>query len=128
MEEGEFLCQNAQRKFRAPGENQTHDSRSSRESALTTELLEALWQVRPKFNHNYNSHRGLYRVTEETTYPITLPHFVSNHQNEAHLNWKNKLSSAEHHAMLAWDYEQISRRYMDSFSIKYRGMIWKRRR
>ena len=67
MEEGEFLCQNVQRKFRAPGENQTHDSRSSRQSALTTELLEAPWRVGPKFNHNYNSHRGLYRVTEEAT-------------------------------------------------------------
>ena len=127
MKEGELLWQNAQRKFRAPGENRTHDSRSSRQSALATELLEALWRVGSKFNHNYTSHRGLYLVTEEATYPITLPHFVSNHQNEAHLNWKNKQSSAEHHAMLAWDYEQISRHYMDSFSstkeIKYRVMI-----
>lgn len=95
--------------------------------ALTTELLGALWRVGSKFNHNYTSHRGLCRVTERATYPIALPHFVSNHQNEAHLNWKNKQSSAVHHAMLAWDYEQISRHYMASFSstkeIKYRVMI-----
>ena len=66
-------------------------------------------------------------MTEEATYSITLPHFVSSHQNEAHLNWKNKQSSAEHHAMLAWDYEQITRHYIDSFSsteeIKYRVVI-----
>ena len=62
-------------------------------------------------------------MTEEATYPITLPHFVSSHQNEAHLSWKNKQSSAVHHAMLAWDYEQISRHYMDSFFFfKYRVM------
>ena len=127
MEEGELLNQRAPKKFRGPGENRTHDPRSSRPSALTTELQGALWRVGSKFNHNYTSHRGLYRVPEGATYPIALPHFVSNHQNEAHLNWKNKQSSAVHHAMLAWDYEQISRHYMASFSstkeIKYRVMI-----
>ena len=39
-EEGEFKHQKAQKNFRAPGENQTHDHPSSSSDALTTELLE----------------------------------------------------------------------------------------
>ena len=39
-EEGEFKHQKAQKNFRAPGENRTHDHPSSSSDALTTELLE----------------------------------------------------------------------------------------
>ena len=39
-EEGEFKHQKAQKSFRAPGENQTHNPPSSSLDALTTELLE----------------------------------------------------------------------------------------
>ena len=41
LEEGELLYQKAQKKFRAPGENRTHDPLSSSSDALTIELLEA---------------------------------------------------------------------------------------
>ena len=33
------------KKFRAPGENRTHDPPSSSSDALTTDLLEALWRT-----------------------------------------------------------------------------------
>ena len=45
----------AQKKFRAPGENRTHDPPSSSSNALTTELLEALWRGGSKFYNNYTS-------------------------------------------------------------------------
>ena len=43
LEKGELLYQKAQKKFRAPGENQTLDPPSSSSGALTTKLIEALW-------------------------------------------------------------------------------------
>ena len=42
LEEGEFLYQNGQKKFRASGENQTHDPPSVSSDVLTTKPLEAL--------------------------------------------------------------------------------------
>ena len=53
LEEGEFYDQEAQKKFRTPGENWTHDPLSSSSDSLTTKLLEALWRAGSKFNHNY---------------------------------------------------------------------------
>ena len=39
------------KKFRALGENRTHDPPSSNSDALTTELLQALWRVGWKLNY-----------------------------------------------------------------------------
>ena len=39
------------KKFRALGENRTHDPPSSNSDTLTTELLRALWRVGSKLNH-----------------------------------------------------------------------------
>ena len=50
LEEGEFLYQNDPTKFRAPGENQTHDPPSVSSDALTTEPLEVLRRAGSKFN------------------------------------------------------------------------------
>ena len=50
LEEGEFLYQNDQTKFRAPGENQTHARPSVSSDALTTEPLEVLRRAGSKFN------------------------------------------------------------------------------
>ena len=49
LEEGEFLYQKDQKKFRAPGENQTHDPPGVSSDALTTKPLEALWRAGSKF-------------------------------------------------------------------------------
>ena len=51
-----FLTLESSEKFRAPGENQTHDPLSSSSDALATELLDALWRAGSKFNYNYTSH------------------------------------------------------------------------
>ena len=51
-----FLTVESSEKFRAPGENQTHDPLSSSSDALATELLDALWRAGSKFNYNYTSH------------------------------------------------------------------------
>ena len=51
-----FLTLESSEKFRAPGENQTHDPPSSSSDALATELLDALWRAGSKFNYNYTSH------------------------------------------------------------------------
>ena len=56
-----ILIPESSEKFRAPGENQTHDPQSSSSDARTTELLEALWREGSKFHYNYTSHRRLYR-------------------------------------------------------------------
>ena len=53
LEEGQFLYQKAQKKFWAPGENQTHNPLSSSLDAPTTEPLEALRQTELKFNYYY---------------------------------------------------------------------------
>ena len=62
LEEGHFLTPESSEKFRAPGENRTHDPPSSSADALTTELLEALWRAGSKFKYNYTSHRELYQT------------------------------------------------------------------
>ena len=51
-----FLTLESSEKFRAPGENQTHDPLSSSSDTLATELLDALWRAGWKFNYNYTSH------------------------------------------------------------------------
>ena len=51
-----FLTLESSEKFRAPGENQTHDPLSFSSDTLATELLDALWRAGSKFNHNYTSH------------------------------------------------------------------------
>ena len=51
-----FLTLESSEKFRAAGENQTHDPPSSSSDALATELLDALWRAGSKFNYNYTSH------------------------------------------------------------------------
>ena len=56
LKEGQFLYQKAQKKFWAPGENQTHNPLSS-----SLDALEALWRAGSKFNYNYTSHRGLHQ-------------------------------------------------------------------
>ena len=47
-EEGEFKHQKAQKNFRAPGENRTHDPPSSSSDALTTEYFFELKGPREK--------------------------------------------------------------------------------
>ena len=60
LEEGEVLYQNGQKKFRASGENQTHDPPSVSSDVLTAEPLEALWRAGSKFNVIYVAFNNYY--------------------------------------------------------------------
>ena len=71
MEEGDFQHQKAQKKFRAPGENQTHDPPSSSSDGLTTELLEALWRAGSKLCYNYT--RGIFKLGGLARMILLLP-------------------------------------------------------
>ena len=44
------MYQKDQKKFRAPGESQTHDPPGVSSDALTAKPLEALWRAGSKFN------------------------------------------------------------------------------